>query len=200
MQAAVGNATNGAAFSAMADSAWAWAQAALAGAAAPPAGAPWWSPLGIHAAGEALSTQRAGDADVLAIIAGRFNDSTSACSLSNFNQFWLIQALAAAGALDRGLAMIDLCWGPELDMGGTTFWEISSPDWTAFTPYGDAVPNGENGFTSLCHPWSAGPAAWLAAHGESARTARPPRAPKAVPLTPLTPLPPPQHSTPQRWA
>jgi alpha-L-rhamnosidase len=72
--------------------------------------------------------------------------------------------MAAAGALDRGLAMVDLCWGPELDMGGTTFWEISSPDWAAFTAYGDAVPNGENGYTSLCHPWSAGPSAWLAAH------------------------------------
>lgn len=49
-------------------------------------------------------------------------------------------------------------------MGGTTFWEISHPDWVAFTAAGDPVPNGENGFTSLCHPWSAGPAAWLAAH------------------------------------
>lgn len=147
----------------------AWARAALAGASS---GA-WWQPLGIHAAGEAINTGLLSDAEMAAILQARFNDSTSACSLSNFNQFWLLKAMATAGALDRGLAMVELCWGPELAMGGTTFWEISSPDWLDFTPYGGLVPNGENGYTSLCHPWSAGPAAWLASTALGVRATPP---------------------------
>ena len=57
-------------------------------------------------------------------------------------QYWLLRALAALGALDRGVAMVHLCWGNEIAMGGTTFWEISHPDWVAFTPANDLIPNG----------------------------------------------------------
>ena len=163
MLTSAGNATQGAQFSALSEAAWAAVQAQLQAAAAPLA-QPWWGVLGIHAAAEALATQRVSGSDAAAIISARLNDTTTLCSLSNFNQYWILGGMAAAGALDRGLASIALCWGPELEMGGTTFWEISSPDWVAFTPAGSPVPNGENGFTSLCHPWSAGPAAWLAQH------------------------------------
>lgn len=140
-QTAAGNATVGAQFAALADAAWASVSAQLT-AVATPLGVPWWGPLGVHAAAEALSTLRLGGGDVAAIISGRFNDTGSLCSLSNFNQYWILLGLAAGGALDRGLASVSLCWGPELDMGGTTFWEISSPDWAAFTPAGDPIPNG----------------------------------------------------------
>jgi hypothetical protein len=160
---AAGNATQGAQFSALSDTAWASVLAQLAAAAAP-SGLPWWGVLGIHAAAEALTTGRLNSSDVAQIISARLNDTTTLCSLSNFNQYWILGGLAAAGALDRGLASIALCWGPEIAMGGSTFWEISSPDWVEFTAAGDPVPNGENGFTSLCHPWSSGPAAWLASH------------------------------------
>ena len=83
------------------------------------------------------------------------------CSLSNFNQYWILQALGNAGALDRAVASIERCWGVEIALGGTSFWEISHPDWAISLRPGHPMPYGENGQTSLCHPWSAGPAPWL---------------------------------------
>ena len=186
--ASAGNATQGAQFTALSDAAWAAVQAQLEAAAAPLA-QPWWGVLGIHAAAEALATQRVSGSDATAIITARLNDTTTLCSLSNFNQYWILGGLAAAGALDRGLASISLCWGPELAMGGTTFWEISSPDWVAFTPAGDPVPNGENGFTSLCHPWSSGPAAWLAQHSLGVQALLPGSAHGRVLVAPHVSLP-----------
>eukprot|EP00928_Gymnodinium_smaydae_P073562 TRINITY_DN56750_c0_g1_i1.p1 TRINITY_DN56750_c0_g1~~TRINITY_DN56750_c0_g1_i1.p1 ORF type:complete len:443 (+),score=32.99 TRINITY_DN56750_c0_g1_i1:187-1329(+) len=52
-------------------------------------------------------------------------------------------------------------------MGATTFWETFSDQWVHLNlttpsnmkpPY---IPNGQNGYTSLCHPWAAGVAALL---------------------------------------
>jgi alpha-L-rhamnosidase len=127
-------------------------------------GSQWYAVLGMHAAGDAVNAGFLTAAEKAAVLSTHFNDSTTACSLSNFNQYWLALALAGLGDVDRGVANVHLCWGPTVAMGGTTFWEITSPDWAAFTPAGDMVPNGENGYTSLCHPWSAGPVQWLSAN------------------------------------
>jgi len=124
-------------------------------------GPQWYNTLGMHASGDAANAGFLTPGEKAAVLSRHFNDSTTACSLSQFNQYWLALALAALGDVDRGVANVQLCWGAVLAMGGTTFWEISSPDWVAFTPAGDMVPNGENGYTSLCHPWSAGPVQWL---------------------------------------
>ena len=169
--AATGDAAGAAARAADAAAALRWARAAAAARAGD--GSPWWSALGVHAAADAINTQRLTPDETSALLTARLNDTTSFCSLSNFNSFWSLKALANAGALDRGAAAIELCWGAEVAMGGTTFWEISSRDWAAFTSPGDPVPNGENGYTSLCHPWSAAPAAWLAAHAIGVRVQLP---------------------------
>lgn len=69
-------------------------------------------------------------------------------------------ALARLGAVEKMLANVHGCWGGMLDRGATTFWEAYSPD-----EKGDACyafygrPFGR----SLCHAWSAGPAAFLPA-------------------------------------
>ena len=73
------------------------------------------------------------------------------------------------------------CWGGMLELGGTDFWEIYSPEWNKFltanstaTPHvPDPVPNGQNGFTSLAHAWGAGVGMWLTEH--------------AIGLQPITP-------------
>jgi alpha-L-rhamnosidase len=67
------------------------------------------------------------------------------------------------GQFDYAVAAIKLCWGGMIELGGTTFWEIYSPEWNRFmAPHAvDAVPNGQNGFTSMCHPWSSGVTYWM---------------------------------------
>ena len=65
------------------------------------------------------------------------------------------------------MATIHRCWGDEVKLGASTFWEVSHPDWLNLFRSGppsqvpEPVPYGENGATSLCHPWSSGAAPWL---------------------------------------
>jgi len=58
------------------------------------------------------------------------------------------------GKMDRALDAVTTCWGGQIDIGATTFWEVYSPQWNAFISRNDPVPNGQNSFTSLCHPWA----------------------------------------------
>jgi hypothetical protein len=87
-----------------------------------------------------------------------------------FVRYWLLQALGNAGAMDKAVTSVHRCWGAEIALGATAFWEISHPDWLLAFPTGPAssvphpMPYGENGQTSLCHPWSAGAAPWLTAN------------------------------------
>jgi len=48
-----------------------------------------------------------------------------------------------------------------LRYGGTTFFEVYDPSWNNFLGENDPVPNTQCGYTSLCHPWSAGVVKWL---------------------------------------
>ena len=72
--------------------------------------------------------------------------------------------------MDKAVASVHRCWGAEIALGATAFWEISHPEWLLAFPTGPAssvphpMPYGENGQTSLCHPWSAGAAPWLTAN------------------------------------
>jgi len=46
-------------------------------------------------------------------------------------------------------------------VGGTSFWEVFSPELSAVMNATDPPPNQQNGYTSMCHPWAAGPTRWL---------------------------------------
>ena len=157
----------------------------------------WPSRLGTHAAAEALNAEGfATEAEVEAILAAQLDDAVHVCSLSNFNQYWILQALGNSGAMDKAIASIHRCWGDEIALGATSLWEASHPDWLLAFPTGPpslvphAVPYGENGQTSLCHPWAAGAAPWLSANVLGVRALRPGFA--AVAITP--------HLTPQMAA
>jgi hypothetical protein len=89
------------------------------------------------------------------------NDITQICSLSNFNQYFILKALGATGQVAKALQTIERCWGSEIVFGGTTFFEISDPSWPTILPYASSLPGGENGPTSACHPWSSGVAPWM---------------------------------------
>lgn len=69
-------------------------------------------------------------------------------------------ALCSLGAAAEMLARVGEYWGGMLKRGATTFWEAYSPEEqeaAAYAFYGRAFGK------SLCHAWSAGPAAFLPA-------------------------------------
>lgn len=95
--------------------------------------------------------------------------------VSTFYGYYMLEAMAEAGDIQRGINTVSEYWGAMLDMGATSFWEDFSVDWTNNAFRIDEMPvsgkkdihgdYGEfcyKGFRhSLCHGWSSGPAAWL---------------------------------------
>ncbi len=98
--------------------------------------------------------------------------------VSTFYGYYMLEAMAKAGAVQRGIDTVRDYWGGMLDMGATSFWEDFNVAWTNNAFRIDELPvagkkdihgdYGEfcyKGFRhSLCHGWSSGPAAWLIAH------------------------------------
>lgn len=94
--------------------------------------------------------------------------------VSTFYGYYMIEAMEAAGEHARALDTVRDYWGAMLDMGATSFWEDFAVSWTNNAFRIDEMPiagkkdiHGEygqfcyKGFRhSLCHGWSAGPAAW----------------------------------------
>lgn len=124
---------------------------------------PWWKDLGVHAAAEALAGGWATPSEAASIADAKLSDIVTIPSQSNFQQYFILLALSSAGLLDRGVESARVVWGAELQLGATTFWEQSHPDWRSIVePAPGPVPN-EAGWSSLAHPWSAGVTAWLSA-------------------------------------
>ncbi len=98
--------------------------------------------------------------------------------VSTFYGYYMLEAMAKAGDVQRGIDTVRDYWGAMLDMGATSFWEDFNVAWTNNAFRIDELPvagkmdvhgdYGEfcyKGFRhSLCHGWSSGPAAWLIGH------------------------------------
>jgi hypothetical protein len=121
----------------------------------------WTEKFGPHAAADALNAGFATPAEQAALFADGLSDRVQRLSYSPFNEYFFIQALAALGRTDDALSTIKDCWGGQLRYGGTTFFEVYDPSWNRFLGQNDPVPNNQCGYTSLCHPWSAGVVKWL---------------------------------------
>lgn len=94
---------------------------------------------------------------------------------STFYGYFMLRAMAKAGAYQQCLDIIKQFWGGMLDMGATTFWEDFNLDWLDnATPITELVPAGKKDIHgdcgaycykglrhSLCHGWASGPTAWL---------------------------------------
>lgn len=94
--------------------------------------------------------------------------------VSTFYGYYMLEAMSAAGEGRRALDTVRDYWGAMLDMGATSFWEDFNVAWTNNATRLDALPEagkkdihgdfGEFCYPgyrhSLCHGWSAGPAAW----------------------------------------
>lgn len=98
--------------------------------------------------------------------------------VSTFYGYYMLEAMSAAGENQRALDTVRDYWGAMLDIGATTFWEDFNLAWTnncfridempvvgkkdVHGDYGDFCYRGFR--HSLCHGWSAGPAAWCINH------------------------------------
>lgn len=123
--------------------------------------ASWYQGFGLHACADAVNTWLLNNSEKSSIFTQQFTDRVNRLSLSPFNQFFILQAFAAMNKYDDALNTINDLWGSEITYGGTTFFELSRPSWNDALGMNDPVPNGQSGFTSLCHPWSAGVTKWL---------------------------------------
>jgi len=121
----------------------------------------WYQRYGLHACADAVTTGLLNDAEKNAMFKRRFTDRVNRISYSPFNQYFVIQAFAAMNKYDEALSSINDLWGSEIKYGGTTFFELSRPSWNTAIGLNDPIPNAQCGFTSLCHPWSAGVVKWL---------------------------------------
>jgi len=121
----------------------------------------WAAGLGIHAATDAINTGSLSGAEQKAFFEKYFLDRVNRLSLSPFNQYFIIQALARMGKHDDALSTVRDMWGGMLKYGGTTTFEVYRPSWNDVIGPNDAVPNAQCGLVSLCHPWGAGVVKWL---------------------------------------
>lgn len=94
--------------------------------------------------------------------------------VSTFYGYYMIEAMSVAGEHQRAMDTVRDYWGGMLDVGATSFWEDFDLAWTNNCFRIDELPipgkkdiHGDygnycyKGFRhSLCHGWSAGPAAW----------------------------------------
>ncbi len=121
----------------------------------------WPNILGIHASSNIINAGVLKPEEGSAIWKNNYTDRLQRLSYSPFNQFFIIQAMAKMGKDAEALTTIDDCWGGQLRYGGTSFFEVYRPSWNQELGTNGAPINNQCGYTSLCHPWSAGVTKWL---------------------------------------
>lgn len=121
----------------------------------------WYAQFGLHAGADAVNTGFLTGEEKKAIYEKNFADRVNRISYSPFNQYFVIQAFAGMNKYDEALGSIVDLWGGQVLYGGTTFFEDYRPSWNIAVQKNGPVPGNQCGFTSLCHPWSAGVTKWL---------------------------------------
>ena len=121
----------------------------------------WLSEYGLHAGADAINTGLLNLSEKKSLFDKYFLDRVNRISLSPFNQYFIIQAMARMGKYDDALSTVRDMWGGMIKNGGTTTYEVYRPLWNNLISPNDAVPNAPCGIVSLCHPWGAGTVKWL---------------------------------------
>lgn len=121
----------------------------------------WVKAFGLHSTADAIDAGFTTPAEQDSLCAKNFSDPVRCLSYSPFNQYFIIQAMSAAGRIDEALRAVKDDWGGQLRLGGTTFFELYDPSWNLVLGRNDPVPNAQCGCTSLCHPWGSGVVKWL---------------------------------------
>ena len=86
--------------------------------------------------------------------------------MTYWHRYLDLEAAGRCGQVQWGLDYIRKHWGLSLQLNLTTLWEAFDPSWIGPDPHALSMVGAEfaryGGYeTSLCHGWSAGPAAWL---------------------------------------
>eukprot|EP01084_Bolivina_argentea_P075342 136580_1 len=116
----------------------------------------WLDLFGLHSSADAINGGWLNETEQNYLFSKWYNDSVLICSYDSFNQYFIVNAMAKMGKMDYVLSTISLCWGKQVDLGATTFWEIYQPFFNDFLNVNDPIPNMRNGYTSYCHPYSSG--------------------------------------------
>lgn len=87
-------------------------------------------------------------------------------SMTYWHRFLDLMAAQEVGEVGWGLEMIRKYWGQQVQLGVTALWEAFDAAWLGEDPHALSLVGAGyaryGGYeTSLCHGWSAGPAAWL---------------------------------------
>ena len=104
------------------------------------AGKPWWAPYGVHAAAKAINAGLVTGAEIGPLFDNVLNDAVTICSLSPFNTFFTLQALANTGHYEHALTVINRCWKPMTRLGKGCFWELFDPEWGPLLEVGQKAP------------------------------------------------------------
>ena len=121
----------------------------------------WYKAYGLHAAADAINTGLLNQNESNELYQKWFTDRVARLSISPFNQYFIIQAMARVNQRDDALSSVNDMWGGMAAYGGTTTFETYRPSWNQVVGKNDPVPNTQSGITSLCHPWGAGVVKWL---------------------------------------
>ena len=121
----------------------------------------WYSSFGLHAESDAVNADFISKKEQKEFYTKEFSDRVNRISYTPFNEYFIIQAMAKMGKFDDAVSTIKDEWGGQIKYGGTTFFEVYIPSWNNVLGKNDSPINGQNGYTSLCHPWSAGVTKWL---------------------------------------
>ncbi len=124
-------------------------------------GPDWFRDYGLHSSADAVNTRLLSPIELDSIYMNVFINRVERVSLSPFNQYFIIQALAQMNKHDDALSTVRDLWGGMILNGATTPYEVFRPSWNDIIEPNDAVPNSQSGIVSLCHPWGAGPVKWL---------------------------------------
>ncbi len=121
----------------------------------------WWKAMGIHAVADAINGGVTTVDEQKALYERDFSNRLTRLSLSPFNQYFILQAMAAMGYHDDALGAVYDCWGSQIAYGATTSIEVYRPSWNAVVERTGLLPNSQAGFTSYCHAWGGGVTKWL---------------------------------------
>ncbi len=121
----------------------------------------WIDGLGLFSAAEAVNTGLLTSAEKNTIRDRYFSDRMKRIAYSAFSHYHILQAMARLEMFDEALLSVRDLWGGQIAYGGTTSFECYHPSWNDDLEANDPVPNGQTGYTSLCHPWGAGVVKWL---------------------------------------
>ena len=119
--------------------------------------------LGLHDGTEAVLAGALTDS-LSEFIDREYRNEVTSVSYSPFNTYFVLQGMVHAGCVAEAMGLVRRCWGGMISLGSTTFWEVFRPEWVDLMKPCDPPPDGVHGYTSLCHPWSAGVTRWLSDH------------------------------------